>query len=255
MTTETAPVKVRCFPIRRAVTWQHPDPAYRSIEVTMALPFVYSRNGRYTHRVRSASIWPHDPGRGISVTAWCGQGLGTSHKGSPARLTTEIHEDRPLCGTCHGRAIGAGQIDEEGTPLIYTPRSGTPNLGNCIWEHPGAGAYGHPWRCFRAAVDRIPEAPDGYKAGVCGEHSRKWPPRVQWRYEASLANAGLELPKAVPVTARPKRPPKPEPRFEGDPELDAFDAFFEAAEANPDADIEVEWRPKPPVIIVKKRDT
>lgn len=222
-------VKVRCFPIR---SQSLPDwrPEWRPVDATSALPFVYSRNGRYTHRVRAVTSYPHRPDRnGLAVHAWCGQMLHTSGH-SPARMGVEAHPDRPLCGTCHGRAVGAGQVDTDGVPLIFTPRSGTPNLGLCIWQKPGWGPYGYPSRCYRTAVERVPEAREGEKAGVCGEHARKWPPSVLWRYEASLNHGGLTLgPRGQAALGGP---PDTGPRFEGDPQLDAFDEH--SAQDEPD---------------------
>lgn len=190
-TENSPPVKVRCFPIRSQYnSWRHSDPGYRPTWATSALPFVWSRNGRYTHRVRAVTVYPHGK-TGLGVYAWCGMLVGSA--ASPSKMSATIDPDRPLCGTCHGRAVGAGQIDTDGIPLIFAPQSIAPNLGRCVWEHPGRGPYSYPWRCHRTAIERIPEAPDGHKAGVCAEHARKWPPTVKWRYEESLRNGGLEL--------------------------------------------------------------
>lgn len=212
---ETENVKVRCFPIRSYYnSWQHPDPAHRPTWATSALPFVWSRNGRYTHRVRAVTVYPH--GRsGFGVHAWCGMLVGSA--ASPSKLSATIDPDRPLCGTCHGRAVGAGQIDTDGVPLIFTPLSGEPNLGQCIWLKPGYGPYGYPSRCHRTAIERIPEAPDVHKAGVCAEHARKWPPSAAWRYEESLRHGGLE--PAEPIV-RPAR------KIEGPAFLPAVEDLF-----------------------------
>lgn len=198
MTTATSPVKVRCFPVRTVVYWTPSDRSNRFVEATSALPFAYSRNSTYCHRVRSVRVYGDGS---LHVRAWCGQHLSIGVRKTNGRMGTDVPEDRTLCGTCHGRAIGAGQIDTEGTPLIFSPQAGEPNLGRCVWEHPGSGPYGHPWRCHRPAVFRIPEAPDGHKAGTCGEHTRKWPPSVGWRYEASLNNGDLTLDPAKATPA------------------------------------------------------
>ena len=206
-------MKVRTFPARSAPNeWaERWDREHGVIIPHSSVPFIWSRAGTMTHRVRWVRIITAD--NRWSADAWCGQML----RSGLATLAAEPHPDRPVCGTCHGRAIGAGQIDAEGTPLLFSPRIDA-NLGRCVWEHPGRGPYSYPWRCHRTAVERIPEAPD-MRVGVCAEHARRWPQTVRWRYEASLRNAGLVVSTTV-------QPADPMPRFDPGPD-DTFDDLLD----------------------------
>jgi hypothetical protein len=184
-TVTAAPTKVMCFPPRRSATDWHRT---QIVDVQRSLPFVWSRLGVMSHRVRYVTLYKRDGATySVHVTAWCGQGVGTA--ASPSKLSDAPHPDRPVCGTCHGRAIGAGQIDEEGTPLLFSPRTGVGGrLGQCVYEVAtsswcGSGNY---FRCHRDAVAEITEV-EG--RGVCAQHERVWPPKHTSKYQASLAYA------------------------------------------------------------------
>ena len=68
-------------------------------------------NGNYSH---------------TSFSAWCGQtGFHSKGRHGSLRLTDNPPDDLPLCATCEGRAIGAGQLGATviaGRQVIFTPR-------------------------------------------------------------------------------------------------------------------------------------
>jgi hypothetical protein len=104
---------------------------------TAGLPFYRSDSGVIYHRVRSLTIHQLVSSEGpvyshTSVQFWCGNS-GFIDRGcdlrrrrrSAGRLYETIDSSTPLCATCEGRAIGAGQIDSgkiNGRPVIYRPR-------------------------------------------------------------------------------------------------------------------------------------
>jgi len=77
-------------------------------------------NSRW-HRVRSGRQWPD--GR-VSLDYWCGP-FATDGPGVDKMLYRDaVPSDDPVCGTCVGRALGAGQ-DEAPTDLpnlVFSPR-------------------------------------------------------------------------------------------------------------------------------------
>lgn len=86
-----------------------------------------SGSGRW-HRTRSGT---HHATRGNTVFhLWCGQAV---HVGD-ALIAGTLPEDQPLCGTCEGRACGAGH-PATGTPLnealLFEPRSAAPPPARC----------------------------------------------------------------------------------------------------------------------------
>lgn len=160
-----------------------------------ALPFCWSRAGTYTHRVRFTVRFldspHHDPHRPVA-SPWC----GSSGSGL---LAAEPDPDRIICGTCHGRAIGAGQIDDEGTPLIFTPQQMT-DLGRCVYLVGSGGAYYFGYSpCHRQAVEPIDEAPG---VGVCAEHAKRWPPAHRWRRRDNIDYAREEAERRRPRIVR-----------------------------------------------------
>lgn len=111
--------------IARRREWRH-SRAYYS-DIVRCLPFFLSRMASRAHRVRSGLHF--DSGRltHASYSLWCGQtGLiddWPKHRGNalhadpPARV--------PVCATCEGRAIGAGQLPSHkiaGRFVLFTPR-------------------------------------------------------------------------------------------------------------------------------------
>lgn len=101
--------------------WQAPHE--QKAWLSKSLPFVRTRAATRLHRVREATMYFHD---GVySHTAfrcWCDQTCLTSNG---ARLF-DVVEDLPICATCEGRAIGAGQCgaaEINGRAVIYTPRN------------------------------------------------------------------------------------------------------------------------------------
>lgn len=73
--------------------------------VTMALPLYLGYRGMMAHRVRRGWLLTWDDGSShVSIRFWCGND-GSTSKG---RLLAVPPEDVPICGTCEGRAVGAG---------------------------------------------------------------------------------------------------------------------------------------------------
>ena len=69
-------------------------------------------------RPESGIVYSH-----MSVETWCGQ--ATNLEKNRGILMNNPLDDWPVCGTCEGRAIGAGQVESErltGKPLLFTPR-------------------------------------------------------------------------------------------------------------------------------------
>lgn len=108
----------------------------RPVNIKRMVPFVMKATGR-VHRVRSARIYFHRDcpeiygGRTehIGVHLWCGQQALPGGR-SRALLLHEPPDGAALCGTCEGRAVGAGQqaaawFTPPDRPLIFTPRTGT----------------------------------------------------------------------------------------------------------------------------------
>ena len=73
--------------------------------VTMALPLFLGHYGIMAHRVRRAWLLTWDSGGSVvGVRYWCGND-GSTGRG---RLLAVPPEGVPICGTCEGRAVGAG---------------------------------------------------------------------------------------------------------------------------------------------------
>lgn len=92
---------------------RHKPPPYKPAAVRMmnvkrALPFVASDAGEYIHRVRSAVVYEVCEKAHMAVSCWCGMTLLVS-KRKKGRMLSEPVAGRPMCATCEGRAIGAGQ--------------------------------------------------------------------------------------------------------------------------------------------------
>lgn len=105
--------------------------AGRPTPISKALPIYWSRRGVMAHRVRSGQLYIKKlagfPDRSRLVFKfWCqasgvvGNGLG--------QLAAVPPDGYPLCGTCEGRAVGAGYpgiaILQQRYELLYSPREG-----------------------------------------------------------------------------------------------------------------------------------
>jgi hypothetical protein len=121
------------------------------------------------HRIRSGVQYEHldHP----SYSAWCGQSI------NPRRRDAAIDEPIdgvPLCGTCEGRAAGAGHPSPLGLPesgLLFRPARLTPPR----WC-PGGGPYGPAMHLGEVVGHRV------VRCGACGELARErnaygWNPR------------------------------------------------------------------------------
>ena len=103
---------------RKNLSW-----ARGATPVKSSLPFVESRAGRYTHRVRSAALHTLLGKSHMGIKCWCGMVILISKK-KPNRLTDSPDSGRPMCATCEGRAIGAGQVGAReiaGRPVMFQP--------------------------------------------------------------------------------------------------------------------------------------
>lgn len=113
-------------------------------------------------RTRGMSRW-HRPRSGVRYDnqrtiygAWCGYGIGGSDRAGTYLAAEEPPEGEPVCGTCEGRAAGAGQDDSPtGRLLLFTPRHIAPPK-NC----PGGRS---------AAYEELPGGRVG-RCLACGDH-------------------------------------------------------------------------------------
>ncbi|MEU9703027.1 hypothetical protein [Streptomyces sp. NPDC047981] len=95
---------------------------------TVALNVEALTTGPRFLRTRSMSRW-HRPRSGTRhgnrdcYSAWCGYGIGSSDR-APALTAEEIPDGELVCATCEGRAIGAGQEQQnpDGRQLVFGPR-------------------------------------------------------------------------------------------------------------------------------------
>lgn len=109
-----------------------------------------SAMGRW-HRVRSGvrfERWGH-----TAWSLWCGQHVSQGGRGGDCLAAAEPFDGAPVCGTCEGRAIGAGQVQapEGMAELVFAPRRMVP-----------------PARCPGSRSDRLWDpAPGGVNVGLC----------------------------------------------------------------------------------------
>lgn len=107
--------------------------------------YVRTREMTRWHRVRSGRR-RHSDGR-VTWHLWCGQHLGDAEANAIAADAPPAGE--PACGTCEGRALGAGQDDNPlDVDLAFEPRGITPPA----WC-PGGGHRG-PWVALADSVGR-----------------------------------------------------------------------------------------------------
>ena len=163
-------LKVQTYPIIPP-TWVR---AYdRVIYPKRVLPFAMSPRGSRMHRVRWATVHPPMivdgqevmPTR-MPVNTWCGQVL------HHAALQDDPGEWE-ICGTCEGRAIGAGQIPTPSgydTDLIFSPR---PHVGWCGWKIRGyCRGYDYSPDRICKVRGRAVATLNGEKVIVCTKHAR-----------------------------------------------------------------------------------
>ncbi|MFG2307631.1 hypothetical protein ACGFS9_02910 [Streptomyces sp. NPDC048566] len=86
--------------------------------------FVRTRGMSRWHRPRSGTRFPE--GR-VLFSCWCGYGVGGSERAGAYLGAEEPPAGEPVCGTCEGRAAGAGQDDSPtGRLLLFSPRNAAP---------------------------------------------------------------------------------------------------------------------------------
>lgn len=94
--------------------------------LTEAPRYVRGQGNSRWHRVRSAIDNPARHGRDAWTTYifWCGPFGSTDAKTGPLWLVDDVPPGQPVCGTCVGRALGAGQDDIPAglPPLLFSPR-------------------------------------------------------------------------------------------------------------------------------------
>lgn len=100
------------------------------VPLTEAPRYVRGRGNSRWHRVRSATAYPpRGDGEGWTAYAyWCGQHVTDGGKSGPLWLVDDVPAGEPVCGTCVGRALGAGQDETPAglPPLRFDPRWRTP---------------------------------------------------------------------------------------------------------------------------------
>jgi hypothetical protein len=126
------------------------------------------RNPSRWHRVRSGVQYPHFDHATYHV--WCGQTI-TSEKPATVELPTD---GAPLCGTCEGRAAGAGHPSPitPGVELRFDPERLIPPR----WC-PGGGPYGPARHVGEMVGHKV------VRCGACGElvaeiNAYGWNPRA-----------------------------------------------------------------------------
>ncbi|QLF83224.1 hypothetical protein QEN61_gp40 [Streptomyces phage Eklok] len=168
-------------------------------------------------RTGGMSRW-HRPRSGVRTTdnrtiyaVWCGQHVG-GLRAARTMLTAEtVPDGLPVCATCDGRAVGAGQEQDgpAGRRLLYGPRSLTPPRWcpasrSALYEPLPGGTTGrclacsdtHPIRAMggpyasRAAIVQHP--PGAALFAPCPFH--------RWRRPTATA-AGLHCMCGRPLTA------------------------------------------------------
>lgn len=179
-------MKVDAFPAELPDMRWDTRPRRPHIQAKRVLPFTASPVGTRMHRVRSCVIYPPTarlPGH-LSISTWCGTSSGRwALYADPGEME--------VCGTCEGRAIGAGQI--EAPPgsehvLLFSPRL---PLARCDWE----ARWGTHWNLSYGPCGRLGVAvatrygPDGPETThvVCKQH------------EPSARRKGFVITEGVPL--------------------------------------------------------
>jgi hypothetical protein len=108
-------------PLTRSGAWRNPD-LPKPVPLVTGPRFVRGAGNSRWHRPRSGV----DHGSHVSYRLWCGQTLFVQEGFVSANYLPKV---APLCGTCDGRAVGAGQ-DEwpgvDGPSLVFNPDRLTP---------------------------------------------------------------------------------------------------------------------------------
>jgi hypothetical protein len=107
----------------------------KDMPLTRSLPFFFSPQMSSVHRPRWATLrFRGGAYRSISVSLWCGQinfiliaEKETTRRSYRAknRFVESPPLGYPVCGTCEGRAIGAGALGSRmiaGEMLVFTPQ-------------------------------------------------------------------------------------------------------------------------------------
>jgi hypothetical protein len=103
-------------------------PEWWSTPVLHAPRYVRTSRSTRWHRPRYGKRFsdqhPWAPGK-ETFTVWCGQGVGARLQ-QPLLWSGSVPDGEPVCGTCEGRALGAGQDPTpEGMPgLVFSGRYG-----------------------------------------------------------------------------------------------------------------------------------
>lgn len=130
----SADLKIALTRSKPRAAWHNPDVGPRPTPLRKCLPIYVSRMGRYAHRVRSGEFrierWRRTEESRITLDLWCGQ-TGRLTNGA-SRYAGDLHavppKGFPLCGTCEGRAVGAGYpaiaFLLQRYELMYAPREG-----------------------------------------------------------------------------------------------------------------------------------
>ena len=97
----------------------------KGVGVRYALPYARSSRGEYTHRVRYVTMVTVMGKSHLAIGCWCGMSLSLGGR-RIARMFDAPEDDHVLCGTCEGRAIGAG-LDKtaiiNGRKVKYSPKN------------------------------------------------------------------------------------------------------------------------------------
>lgn len=100
--------------------------------LTTARRYVRGKGCGRWHRVRAAVVYPAGTHgwmghNWLAVEYWCGPHVVDLPK-RPLLWTDELSDGEPVCGTCVGRALGAGQdqVPTDLPPMVFDPRWQTP---------------------------------------------------------------------------------------------------------------------------------
>lgn len=126
--------KVKLRDETNPAAWHNDNVGPRPVPLKRALPFFSGPGRRMAHRVRSGSMYLHhdaDWPTTIALHFWCGN-QGFLRRTTPRRthggfLFAAPPDDFPMCATCEGRAIGAGEPSAaflfQQRSLLFSPRS------------------------------------------------------------------------------------------------------------------------------------
>lgn len=105
----------------RFSAWR-PNPVFA---VSRSKPFAEAGAGRYTHRVHSASLHTCAGQSHLALKLWCGMLIHLGGRRNRDSRLVDEPSGRPICATCEGRAIGAGQLGSReiaGRAVMFSPR-------------------------------------------------------------------------------------------------------------------------------------